>query len=179
MAESYGTGVAYATKDNIKLPTNERPEAVLITEARLDLDERLTGEFDGGRVITDAESDVSETTAQVIEIAEGTATEDKVELLSLPEDVAGTFIYTLSHSGGGPTATTAIDLDASAATVQAAVDVVTGAANEVVVGKVTGKRVFPLKWSSAGEDLTDFAVSTVAVTETGERGIDLETVPYA
>jgi hypothetical protein len=177
MAESSGTAVAYATKDNIVVPqTFPRSLATLADEARTDLDSRLTGEFADGRVITDAEADASEAAASVLTLQSGSADQDENQLIVLPEDIDGTFTITLAHSGGSGT-TTALDLDATAATVQAAVDVVTGAANEVVVTKVTARRAFGLTWSSATEDLTDHAASTVAVTQTGEQGFSLAEEP--
>jgi hypothetical protein len=55
--------------------------------------------------------------------------------------------------------------------------VVTGTANEVIVQKAAGRRVFSLTWSHANEDLTNHAASTVAVTETGERGATVDQEP--
>lgn len=148
------------------------PDSYTEARAREDLDARLTGDFAGGRFVTAAEAAPEAAAAEVITLQSGSADQDENQLIVLPEDVEGTFTITLSHSGGGPTATSAINLDASAATVQSAVDAVTGTANEVVVTKATGRRAFGLTWSHANEDLTNFAQSTVAVTETGERGLD-------
>lgn len=170
--ESVNPYASIATRDNIVRDNNDPlPDAYVEARARQDIDARLTGDFSGGRVVTDAEAAAGEVSASVTEIQEGAAGIDKYEIWNLPEDVSGTWTVTLTHSGGSGT-TIALDADASASTVQGAVNTVTGSALEVVVAKAASKRTFVVGWTSDGEDLTDFAVSTIAFTETGERGLD-------
>lgn len=180
--ESVNPYANYLTRDNIAVPaSNPLPDSLIESIARADIDARLTGDFAGGRVVASGESAAGDASAEVIEVQDGSADSDQTDLILLPEDVSGTFVLTIAHSGDGgtPDATTALDLDASAATVQAAVDVVTGTANEIVVQKATDRRAFTLTWSHANEDLTDHAPTTVAVTETGERGLTVAQEPAA
>jgi hypothetical protein len=129
----------YLSRNNIKLPET-RPIEWTIDQAN------ATGEA-----------------SEVLTTQDGAVSQDENQVIVLPEGVNGTYTITLTHSGGTGT-TVALDLDAPVATIQAAVDTVTGAANEVVVTKATNRRVVGLTWSSATEDETAVATSTVSLS---------------
>lgn len=180
MTPSYaGTGASYLEKDNIVRPSTSRPEAVLEDEGQRELDERLTGAYADGKVISESQESTLETTAEVFTLQSGSADQDENQALVLPEGVQGTFVLTIPHSGDGgtPDPVAAQDLDVSLATLQGAVDAVTGTANEIVLTKAAGRRVFGLTWSHANEDLTNHAQATVAVTLDDESGGGLENPP--
>lgn len=169
--QTHNPGVNYATRKNIKVQQTD--QEVWYEEQAREFSDRLGGQFEGGRVVLPAEEALLEGSG-VLTLQNGSADQDENQLIVLPEAVTGTFTVTLAHSGGSGT-TTAVPIGAAAATLQAAIDVVTGAANEVVVTKVTGRNIYGLTWSSATEDLTDHAQSTIAVTVVGEATPELDT----